>query len=355
MTVTSRRIFRGPAHVALLSSTVFLAACGSDSTASGGGGAAGAVASGGSAVSSGGATTGGATAGGAATTGGTASGGATIGGAATGGSAAGGSAAGGASPLGGAAGSQAGGSGGSQSSGGAAAPGGSGGALSAGCAGKNYKLCEDFETGTVGSAPTGWTRFNGYGTASAQDQTLSTEQFHAGAQALKSISGKKGVSRVQKSLSSLGATATKHWGRIFYKVQVPTPSVNFYLHVTFVSLMGASENRIVDTVQQSNSAKHQWLFNNPNDQGGKASAYDWTYDAGWHCAEWYVDVGTKSYRFFSDSSEVQALTFVGQDNQMSNYTSIIVGATHYQDGALPTPFVIWFDDLAVDDARVGCQ
>ena len=39
--------------------------------------------------------------------------------------------------------------------------------------------------------------------------------------------------------------------------------------------------------------------------------------------------------------------------RMSNYTSIGVGAIFYQ--APPSPFTIWFDDLAIDDNQIGCQ
>jgi len=226
-----------------------------------------------------------------------------------------------------------------------------------GCAGKTYKLCEDFETGTAGAIPTGWTTFKGYGASSPQDQTLSTENFHSGTMALKSVSAHQGISRIQKSIATLGATASKHWGRIFYKVQSPAATdPTHVLHVTFVSLFGTSENRIVDTVEAQGKTTHQWLFNNPNDMGGKSSAYNWTYDAAWHCAEWFVDVGTFSYRFFSDAMEVPALAFSGvSSNQMSNYTSIIVGATHYQTDTLSGPFTVWFDDLAIDDTQIGCQ
>ena len=66
------------------------------------------------------------------------------------------------------------------------------------------------------------------------------------------------------------------------------------------------ENRVVDIVEATNGT-HQWLYNNPDDKGSKGRPYDWTFDAAWHCAEWYVDVSTKSYRFFSDGTEVNRL------------------------------------------------
>lgn len=233
----------------------------------------------------------------------------------------------------------------------------SGGGSTLGCAGKTYKLCEDFESGTTGGVPTGWTVARGYDTSMPTDAALARDQAHSGSMAVKSTSAVPGQNRIARSLTALGATASKHWGRIFYKVQAPSvkPAGNGVLHTTFVGLIGTSENRIVDTVEASNGT-HQWLFNNPNDQGSVGSAYSWTFDANWHCAEWFVDVSTFSYRFFHDSQEVTAIGFANKTNsQMTPYTAINVGAQFYQ--ALPTgmSWVMWFDDLAIDDNRIGCQ
>ena len=91
-----------------------------------------------------------------------------------------------------------------------------------------------------------------------------------------------------------------------------------------VALEGTTENRIVDSVQNPDGA-HQWIFNLPDDSCCTGSAYSWTFDASWHCAEWYVDVSAKSYRFFSDSTEVTSLAFTNNTNaKMSSYTAIVV-------------------------------
>jgi hypothetical protein len=275
------------------------------------------------------------------------------GGSPTGGGGAGGRAAGGSN--GGKAGAS--GAAGLSGSGGAIGSGGAGGVGSAasGCAGKPYKLCEDFESGTVGGLPTGWTVFQGYGKGATTDVGLATDQFHSGSMSLKSDSGATGQRRVQKSIASLGATATKHWGRVFYKVQSPAVKpASGVLHVTFVGLYGSNqENRVVDIVEATNGT-HQWLYNNPDDKGSEGSPYNWSFDAAWHCAEWYIDVSTKSYRFFSDNIEVLSIGFVNKtDSEMVDYTSLIVGATFYQ--APPSPWVMWFDDLAIDDAQIHCQ
>lgn len=252
-------------------------------------------------------------------------------------------------------GGNAGGAGGSASGGSAGSTGGSSaGGAGSGCAGKNYKLCEDFESGVGDAFPTGWTKFKGYGAGAAGDVTMATDEFHGGKASVKSSSMATGQTRIQKSIATLGATASKHWGRIFYKVQSPATKPNSgVLHVTFVGLMGTGENRVVDIVEDS-QGKHQWLYNNPDDKGSAGSSYDWKFDAAWHCAEWYIDVGTKSYRFFTDSAEVKQIGFVGKnDSEMSSYSSIIVGAEFYQ--MPPAPFVMWFDDLALDDNQIGCQ
>jgi hypothetical protein len=235
--------------------------------------------------------------------------------------------------------------------------GGAGGSSAMGgsaCAGKTYKLCEDFESGQIGGLPKNWTELDGYGPGSVTDVALSGEQFHSGKLALESNTQATGQTRAQHSLADLGATASKHWGRIFYRVDSPAAKPDSgVLHVTFVGLMGTGENRVVDIVEDD-QGKHQWLYNNPDDKGSLGSGYDWSFDAEWHCAEWFVDVGAKSYRFFHDSEEVPAIGFTGKaDAQMSSYGSVIVGAEFYQ--VPPKPFVVWFDDLAIDDNRVGCQ
>jgi hypothetical protein len=240
---------------------------------------------------------------------------------------------------------------------GAPGSGGSAGGSSGSC---KYKLCEDFESSTVGSIPTGWTSFKGYnGNIGAMDQAVAMDAAHGGTKSLKSIAASQGTARVQKALSSLGTTANKHWGRIFYKVQNPSAVDNSHvLHTTFVSLMGGStEDRIVDTVETQAAHTHQWLFNTPDDACCTSSTYDWTFDDAWHCAEWYVDLTTKSYRFFSDSKEVTQIAFSNRsDAEMpSSYAQIILGATYYQQDTLSGPFTMWIDDLAINDTQVGCQ
>jgi hypothetical protein len=329
------------------------AGCKSDGPAGSTGGSAtgGSTGTGGSATGGSSGTGGGAT-GGSTGTGGGATGGSTgTGGNATGGlTGTGGNATGGTAGLTGSAGTG-GSSTGGQGGGPAAGTGGAAGGTTSGCA---YKLCEGFESGSVGALPTGWTAYNGYGNDAMKGLALASDQAHSGTMSLKSSSMTPGEERIQKSLAALGATANKHWGRIFYKVQTPVPktSAGVYFHTTMVALEGTIENRVVDSVQAPDGT-HQWIYNIPDDSCCTGSAYDWTFDADWHCAEWYVDVTMKSYRFFTDSTEVTSLAFTNNANaKMSSYTAIVVGSIFYQTP--PSPFVLWLDDLAIDDAQIGC-
>ena len=258
---------------------------------------------------------------------------------------------GGAAGTGGSGGGAGGGSSGG-GTGGATAVGSDGGAA-AGCGGKSYKLCEDFESGTLGGIPTGWTTLRGY-SPTRGNVGLANDQAHSGSMSLKSDSIETGMDRVQKSLATLGATATKHWGRIFYKVGSPPPKPNSgVIHITFLALEGTTENRVVDTVVATNGT-HQWLFNIPDDSCCAGSSYDWSFDAAWHCAEWNIDVGAESFSFYSDGKEVPELTFTGKAGaKMSDYMSVGLGTIFYQ--MPPSPVIVWFDDLAIDDNQIGCQ
>ncbi len=228
-----------------------------------------------------------------------------------------------------------------------------GGGQPTGCA--SYLFCEDFETGAPGEMPTGWTEHGGWDQSGSR-AVLSTEEKHGGAQSLKSAVGTNGQFRVEHALES--SLASHHWGRIFYKVKTPVAFDGQYIHNTFVAFgrpesANGSESRVVDTVM-SPEGTHQFLFNVPDDSCCAGSSYDFAYDATWHCAEWYVDGATQSFQFFYDGSEVGDIAFMGETGaHIADFSSIIVGWINYQSPS--TPNEGWFDDLALDDERIGCN
>jgi hypothetical protein len=218
-----------------------------------------------------------------------------------------------------------------------------------GCAGKSYLICEDFESTAVGSIPSGWTALPDYGSGTV---VVASDQSHSGGHALKSSSASGGQPRIQTSLNSLGAAAGKHWGRLFYKVSVPAPHPNAYFQVVFASLLGTSESRVVDTVEDPSGATIQYLYDLPDDSCCGGTNYNWSFDGQWHCGEWYVDNTTQSYRFFIDSTEV--FNFSQKTGaKLGVFTSLGIGSEFFI--APSTPFTAWVDDVAVDVNQIGCQ
>lgn len=224
-----------------------------------------------------------------------------------------------------------------------------------GCAGRSFALCEDFESAANGALPSGWSILPGWnmGTPGVTDA-----EHHGGTRALKSASATNGQPRASRALSELGALAGKHWGRVFYKVKTPAPlpAQGAVIHNTLVALKGSSESRVVDTVVNS-QGKHQFLYNLPDDSCCGGSSYDYaSYDGAWHCAEWYVDASTQTYRFYFEGKEVPSIGFSNQSPQrarMESFGAVVLGWINYQTPK--TPYESWFDDLALDDARIGCE
>jgi hypothetical protein len=220
------------------------------------------------------------------------------------------------------------------------------------CTPGRYLICENFETTAEGAIPTGWTK---HGNA-----TVAADQAARGTHALKIAAADNGERRIYTDGAKLGSG---HWGRIFYKVQIPVPTV--FVHSTMVALYGMGpvngneEVRVVDTVKDANQ-KHQFLYNvQPSGaEFAKGSPYNWTFDGNWHCAEWHIDAPTQSYTFYYDGTEVTSITinngpgnYNGSDIP-SAFTDLRIGWNNYQSA--PPGFVAWIDEVALDANRIGC-
>ncbi|MBN8610051.1 MAG: hypothetical protein J0L92_05685 [Deltaproteobacteria bacterium] len=226
-----------------------------------------------------------------------------------------------------------------------------------GCAAHDYLFCEDFESASPGTLPEGWSVAFGWQDEDTEP-AVSELSAHGGTRALRSALAIDGQRRAEHSLASLGEHRGVHWGRVFYRVEapayVPTSGV---VHNTMLALIGGGEARVVDTVIGGSGA-HQFLYNIPDDSCCAGSSYDYrTYDGDWHCAEWQVDWTTQSYRFFIDGAEVTSIALdrgAGTTGAaMDEFDRVALGWRNYQ--MPPTPYDSFFDDLAFDDTRVGCE
>ena len=233
---------------------------------------------------------------------------------------------------------------------------GSGGAAATASCSPDYLLCEDFEATAVDAVPAGWTA---HGKAAVAE-----DQAGHGKRSLKVSPADNGERRIYHATAMLGAA---HWGRVNYRVQLPTPEA--FVHSTLVTFFGKgptvgdAEFRVVDTVKDAKTGgfaggKHQFLYN-VQPQGaefGTGSDYDYTFEDKWHCAEWHVDAATQTYEFFYDGKQVISFTKgagVYKDSELPmTFAEVRLGWNNYQ--AAPPGFTAWLDDFAVDDKRVGC-
>src|SRR5262249_55304960 len=148
------------------------------------------------------------------------------------------------------------------------------------CAGKNYKLCEDFENPSDGGMPDGWSRVFPYwpdpSSAKASEVFVSSDHPHWGSNSLESNSDTCGQTRAEHSLASLGGIAGKHWGRVFFAVKTPAPQSDpngtGWFHTTMVALRGdnsgggdSNECRVVDMVESAFDQSVGFLYNVPDD------------------------------------------------------------------------------------------
>jgi hypothetical protein len=227
------------------------------------------------------------------------------------------------------------------------------------CDQADYILCEDFEDTAEGAIPDGW---------DARGDAVSVEgdQAHVGARSLKLGAIPVWERRISHPAEALGAA---HWGRIFYKVQLPVPDA--FVHSTLVALSGvgprngASEYRVIDTVKQAVDtrdvgSRNNFLYNVQIDgsgEFGRETSYDFTFDSEWHCAEYHIDAANQSYAFYLDGE--QELAFedgagnTAESDIPDSFEELRVGWINYQ--AAPPGFTVWMDDIAFDDERIGCE
>jgi hypothetical protein len=224
-------------------------------------------------------------------------------------------------------------------------------------------LEEDFESTSAGQIPKNFTK---QGAVSVVDDVA-----HSGKKSLRieaAVNGPRRITTKGDAITALGGT---HWGRLYFKVQLPTPipegAGKFpVIHSTLVggnaqspSAKDPIEVRVLDTVMGPKGT-HQYIYNvQPKKRpefahGGK---YTNTFSDQWTLAEWYVDYATQTYRFFINGEELKDVSFSkGAGNFEGSeipevFESLSFGWNNYQ--AAGKGFTAWIDDIALSKERIG--
>jgi hypothetical protein len=222
-------------------------------------------------------------------------------------------------------------------------------------------LYEDFENTAPGKIPAG---FQKQGEIAVVDDVS-----HSGRNSLRMEAATNGPRRITTKNEALAALGGQHWGRLYFRVQLPAPEcTQGVIHSTIVSLTGQSpqfkdpiEVRPVDTILNTKQT-FGYIYNvqpQKRPEFGKGSEAKWKFTDEWTLAEWYVDHATQTYRLFIDGKEVKDIAFMkGAGNFEKSeipevFESITFGWWNYQ--AAGKGFVAWIDDIALAKDRLGAR
>jgi hypothetical protein len=222
-------------------------------------------------------------------------------------------------------------------------------------------LAEDFEGTAAGEVPAGYAKQGAVGVAE--------DVAHSGRRSLRIEPATNGPRRITFKGEALTALGGRHWGRLYYRVQLPAPVCEKgVIHSTIVSAVGQSplhqdpiEVRPLDTILGTQGT-HSYIWNvqprkRPEFASGSASKFKYT--DRWTLAEWFLDHATQTYRLFIDGEEVRDASFTkGAGNFEKSeipavLESIAFGWWNYQ--AAGAGFTAWIDDLALSRERIGLR
>jgi hypothetical protein len=220
-------------------------------------------------------------------------------------------------------------------------------------------LMEDFETTPAGEIPAGYTKS---GAVSVVDDVA-----HTGKHSLRMEAAVNGPRRITTKSEALAALGGQHWGRLYFKVQLPAPECDKgVIHSTIVSGTAESplhkdaiEVRPLDTILGTKGT-FSYIYNvqpqkRPEFARGSASRFKFSDE--WTLAEWYVDHATQTYRLFINGSEVKDVAFMkGAGNFEKSeipevWESMSFGWYNYQGAG--KGFTAWIDDIALAKDRIG--
>lgn len=234
-----------------------------------------------------------------------------------------------------------------------------GGGSSLDCDTSDLIVCEDFEAAAIDAYPEGWDK-RATGTWLGNTMGVANDLAHGGAQSLRIAGGATGAQWLAYT-GGLGALATAHWGRMFVRVQVPAPwPSDGVLHGDLFEARGPygenNTNQVRWGVVENTEQRFSWIYNVQRSTDefatGTDAVYEWA-DA-WFCMEWHHDQTTQEATLWLDGVEVEAISQTAANNpEIPVFDDISVGWANYQMAA--PEFVVHIDDVALDDARIGCE
>jgi hypothetical protein len=214
---------------------------------------------------------------------------------------------------------------------------------SAGCAGSSFALCEDFESGALDAKLWKLTQSKGTVTLDAARAARGSRysvhvHVDPGSDTMVGLSESRTFPALQARLFARafifipGAMATSLFSgdrhsRLIY-AQGATPYGEYAL--------GIWNGGLIQNHYSKTDDSQDTKMLPPLDQ--------------WFCLEYELDSAAGNVKAYLDDVEITALRHEGWP--ASNIDTLMFGVDRY--GSFPVAEDIWFDDLAVDSARIGC-
>jgi hypothetical protein len=226
-----------------------------------------------------------------------------------------------------------------------------------------FYILEDFESTDVGKIPQGFTSKGSVGVVD--------DVAHTGKHCLRLNAAVNGARQIIKQGAELTAMGGEHWGRLFFKVQLPSPlPQGGGMHTTIVVGSAKSplakdniEVRLMGTTTGKDGS-FKFLYNVQPPKGrpefGPSTKKTYKYTDEWTLAEWHVDYATQTYEYYINGEELTDISFTKGEGKFAGaeipavFDSLAFGWLNYQPAA-GTGFVAWIDDIAVTKERIGGQ
>jgi hypothetical protein len=240
-------------------------------------------------------------------------------------------------------------------------PTGEDGGASRGCGGAT--VCDDFERAPVGALPPGWTlstpSCSGKGAVAVDDS-----QAHSGARSIK-VTGAGGYcDHAFFASAAIVALRPVAWLRFFVRLESPLGDG----HTTFVAMktqhdgkdlrMGG-QNRVLMMNRESDDATLPSMSPAGTAQSVALTAARWT------CIETEIDQATRTVRTWVDGAAIAGLVEDGvptaeidaawlTQGQGPLWVPDVVDARFGWESYAGQTQTLWFDDVAIGSARIGC-
>lgn len=223
-------------------------------------------------------------------------------------------------------------------------------------------FCEDFESAAAGAAASSkWT-------IDSRAATATIDTVHArGKQALHLKMTDNGMAFVVPT--TFAPPGNSFFGRMWAWVDA-FPTKPDYAHFTMVEASGSGNGTLVRPVggqyiPGQGNGKALWGVGADGGPTGDWTAWQPTAPTAggrWTCIEWQMDAADNRVDVWIDGVAKPEMTVStkkhtgagGVDFVFPAFNRIKLGWQLYQGGATPSVYDVWLDDLALGSARVGC-